>query len=58
MYVSNQMLRVHHDEWLRYAETRRLIKQAAASAQASTPARRRLGIRRPAFRFGRLASQG
>jgi hypothetical protein len=52
------MLRVHHDEWLRYAETRRQIKQAAAASHGSVPASRRLRVRRPAFRPGRLASQG
>jgi hypothetical protein len=30
---SPQLLRVHHDEWLRHAETRRLIKQAAVSGR-------------------------
>jgi hypothetical protein len=50
MYVSTQMLRVHHDEWLRHAETHRLIKQAAASsgaaARVSQRGRRQLGLRR------------
>jgi hypothetical protein len=54
---SQQLLRVHHDEWLRYAETRRLVKQAAADARESVrPSRRAraqhglfggLGLRRP-----------
>jgi hypothetical protein len=58
MYVSNQMLRVNHDEWLRYAETRRLIKQASVSSPGAARRSRRLRVPRPAFRFGRLASQG
>jgi hypothetical protein len=38
---SHQLLRVNHDEWLRYAESRRLVKQAAAEArEAARPARR------------------
>jgi hypothetical protein len=53
MYVSNQLLRVHRDEWLRHAETRRLIKQAAASSDASGRSPQRRRIRRPALRFGR-----
>lgn len=54
---SQQLLRVHHDEWLRYAETRRVIKQAAAEARESAQPRRRtrshrallgaLSLRRP-----------
>ena len=47
---SQQMLRVNHDEWLRYAATRRLLKQAAAEASEyerpsgrTRPQRRRLG---------------
>jgi hypothetical protein len=51
MFVSHQMLRVNHDEWLRYAETRRLIKQALASPQASARPRRR-HFRRPSLRLG------
>ena len=30
---SQQLLRVNHDEWLRAAEQRRLVKQARESAQ-------------------------
>ena len=54
MYASHQLLHVHRDEWLRHAETGRLIKQAAAPSDASgrSPWRRR--IRRPALRFGGL----
>ena len=51
MYVSNQLLRVHHDDWLRYAETRRQIKQAAAASSSQTPVRAprrwRVGRRAP-----------
>lgn len=55
MYASHQMLRVHYDEWLRHAETRRLIKQAAEERSASGARRGRrqvafwrgLGLRRP-----------
>jgi hypothetical protein len=32
---SQQLFRVRHDEWLRYAETRRLVKQVAASSRGS-----------------------
>lgn len=39
MYVSQQMLRLHHDEWTRYAEARRLASQA--KAERSRPSRRR-----------------
>lgn len=49
MYPSHQLLRVHHDEWLRYAETRRLVKQADGSPRKP----RRLRVRRPALAFGR-----
>jgi hypothetical protein len=54
---SQQLLRIQHDEWLRYAESRRLIKQAAAEAREPERPRRRmrpqralfgaLGLRRP-----------
>jgi hypothetical protein len=54
---SQQLLRVHHDEWLRHAETRRLIKQAKAEARHAGRPRTRvrprrallgaLGLRRP-----------
>jgi hypothetical protein len=57
---SQQLLRANHDEWLRYAERRRLVKQAAAAArEAARPPRRSrprrarfggLGPRRP-FRY-------
>ena len=51
MYPSAQLSRIHHDEWLRYAETRRLIKQARAAS--GEPARARLlpRLTRPALRF-------
>jgi hypothetical protein len=58
MYVSNQMLRVNHDEWLRHAETRRQVKQAAALSRGSARAPRRLRIGRLGLRPRRLASQG
>jgi hypothetical protein len=32
---SQQLLRVNHDEWLRYAETRRMVKQARSEARES-----------------------
>jgi hypothetical protein len=54
---SQHLVRVHHDEWLRYAETRRLVKQVQAQARQSARPRRRvpsprvllgaLGLRRP-----------
>ena len=53
MYAPQQLIRVNHDEWLRYAETRRLIKQAALSSGAAPRTRRRLRIRRPALNLGR-----
>jgi hypothetical protein len=58
MYVSQQMLRVHHDEWLRYAEARREVKRAAVASRGSAGrrARRSLGLR--GLRVGRLISQG
>jgi hypothetical protein len=37
---SQQLLRAHHDEWLRYAQTRRMVRQASAAAR-QTPRRRR-----------------
>ncbi len=47
---SQQLLRAHHDEWLRYAEARPLVKQLAAaspgSARRSRQRRRRLGLMR------------
>jgi hypothetical protein len=51
MYVSQQMLRVHHDEWLRYAETRRLVSQAKAER---APESHRIVRRRPRLRAPRL----
>jgi len=57
MYASHQLLRVHHDEWLRHAEIRRLTKQAEAVAGASAGSSRRLRIRRPGLRFGRPLRQ-
>jgi hypothetical protein len=51
------MLRVHHDEWLRYAETRRTIKRAAAAVRTSSPEPARATVRRP-LRLGRLVGQG
>jgi hypothetical protein len=56
MYVSQQMLRVHHDEWVRYAEMRRQVGQAKAErrpAAARLVGRRR---RRRALRPGRPVS--
>jgi hypothetical protein len=54
---SQQLLRVHHDEWLRAAETHRMVKQAKAerrdaaqSARHTHPQHVRfggLGLRRP-----------
>jgi hypothetical protein len=41
MYASQQLLRVHHEEWLRHAEARRLIKQAADDSRGSERAPRR-----------------
>jgi hypothetical protein len=42
---SQQLLRVNHDEWLRSAEQRRLVKQARESAQPN----RHAGPQRPRF---------
>jgi hypothetical protein len=53
---SQQLLRIHQDEWLRYAETRRLVKQAAAEARGTKPPRRRMRRRRALF--GALALRG
>jgi hypothetical protein len=53
MYASQQLLRAHHDEWLRQAEIRRLVKQAAAEPAGSTPPARRGRFRRPARLLGR-----
>jgi hypothetical protein len=49
---SQQLLRVNHDEWLRAAENRRLVKQARESAQPS----RHASPQRP--RFGALGLRG
>jgi hypothetical protein len=38
---SQQLLHINHDEWLRYAEKRRLVKQARAAARQNAPAPRR-----------------
>jgi hypothetical protein len=57
VYSSHQMLRVHHDEWLRYAETRRMIKRAQAETRASSAKSARSSARRPQFRLGRLVGQ-
>jgi len=38
---SQQLLRVTHDEWLRHAEARRMVKQARAEArETARPCRR------------------
>jgi len=58
MYVSTELVRAHHDEKLRDAETRRLIKQAAAASHESARPRRRPRIARLAFRPFRPVSQG
>ncbi len=50
MYVSTQLLRVHHEEWLRHAETRRLIKQSAAASSRSSRRGRRPGRSRGLLR--------
>lgn len=54
---SQQLLRIRHDEWLRYAESRRMVNQARAEARETAPSHRRarpkrvlfgaLGMRRP-----------
>lgn len=55
MYVSQQLVRVHQDEWLRYAEARREIKRAAVSREAAgRVARRPFSLR--GLRLGRLVS--
>ncbi|MGN6869398.1 MAG: hypothetical protein ACTHMY_13445 [Solirubrobacteraceae bacterium] len=46
---SQQLLRINHDEWLRYAETRRMVKQARAAARQNAPARRRTQPQRSLF---------
>jgi hypothetical protein len=53
MYVSQQMLRVHHDEWLRYAETRRLVSQAKAEPRQESGRIVRGQPRLRALRLGR-----
>jgi hypothetical protein len=58
MYVSQQMLRVHQDEWLRRAETRREVKRAAVTSRQGSgrPTRRSFGVR--GLRLHHLARQG
>ncbi len=51
MYVSQQMLRVHHDEWMRYAESRRLVNHATTERRAES---RRVLARQPRLRSLRL----
>jgi hypothetical protein len=51
MYTSQQMLRVQHDEWLRYAEMRRLVRQAKAEPRSKS---RRILRRQPRLRALRL----
>jgi len=51
MYVSQQMLRVHHDELMRHAESRRLVGQAKAERR---PESRRVVARQPKLRSLRL----
>jgi hypothetical protein len=46
---SEQLLRVNHDEWLRYAERRRLVKQATAEAREAARPPRRSRPRRALF---------
>jgi hypothetical protein len=53
---SQQLLRVHHDEWLRHAESRRLVKEARAEARETEPSHRRAGTQR--VRFGALGLRG
>ncbi len=48
---SQQLLRINHDEWLRAAETRRLVKQAR---EASQPGRH---VRPPRPRFGAIGQR-
>ena len=50
---SEQLLRVNHDEWLRYAESHRLVKQARSEARETAGSRRHPGPERVLFRaFG------
>jgi hypothetical protein len=58
MYPTLHLARAQHDEWLRYAETRRLITQAAAASRGSARRRRRLHFRRPTVGLFRPLSQG
>jgi hypothetical protein len=51
MYVSQQMLRVHHDELMRDAESRRLVSQRKAGRR---PESRRNIVRQPRLRSLRL----
>ncbi len=56
MYVSQQMLRVHHDEWLHHAETRRLVSQAKTERRPESPRTTRWQPRLRALRLGRPVS--
>jgi len=58
MFTSYHLLRVQHDEWLRYAESRRMIKPAATESRASSRKPARLSVLRRPFRLGRAVSQG
>jgi hypothetical protein len=58
MYLSQQMLRAHHDEWLRYAEMRREIKRAAATSRLASGRSARRSWRLRGLRLGRLVGQG
>ena len=49
---SQQLLRINHDEWLRYAENRRMVKQARDEARQNARSHRR--SRRPRALFGPL----
>jgi hypothetical protein len=55
MYASHQMLRVRHDEWLRYAEMRRLVRQAKAEPGPDSCRITRRQRRLRALRLGRPA---
>lgn len=46
---SQQLLQVHHDEWLRQAQARRLVKQARAEARETARSHRRSGPQRVLF---------
>jgi hypothetical protein len=49
---SQHLLRVHHDEWLRHAETRRLVNEAKAHARQPGSERSRLRTRPQRALFG------